>query len=322
MIIRKSEATCIEARQNDYKKKEGVTMEKIKIRKIYGLMALGAFLWLLPSVGLGQCNASIVGGRSSYASIIAAVSAAVPNDTINVSGTCNELVFIFPHKNSITLNGGGTATITCQNPIPAAVCTAQNNVMILGKLITITGFNITGGQAGIAVAANGAATIAGNTIYNTKRNGIGLILNGIATIVNNTIHDTGLDPDLTQRAGIYAGDNASAFIGYSNPNETAPSPNIIQNNANGILLVGSASARIVGNTISDNTENGVMVIQGSHAQIAGNVIDGNGQDGIFVRQGSGVYLGLTANTILDQPNSGTNHHKGLSCSIGGYVDGL
>ena len=291
-------------------------MKKTKIRKIYGLIAFGALLCLLPSVGLGQCNVSI--GATPYASIMAAVSAAVPNDTINVSGTCTELVFILPHKNSITLDGGGTATITC----PPAACATQNNIMILGKLITITGFNITGGQAGIAVAANGAAQIVNNTIYNTKKNGIALILNGIATIVNNTIYDTGLDPSLTQRAGIYAGDNASAFIGYSNPNETAPSPNIIQNNTNGILLVGSASARIVGNTISDNTENGVMVIQGSHAQIAGNVIDGNGQDGIFVSQGSGVYLGLTANTILDQPNSGTNHHKGLSCSIGGYVDGV
>lgn len=300
-------------------------MEKIKIRKIYGLIALGAFLWLLPSIGLSQdCNATIVGGStdgSSYSSINAAVNAADPNATINVSGTCNGPVFILAHKNVITLNGGGTATITCQSPIPPQVCAANRNVMILGKQITITGFNVTGAIAGIVVAANGAATIAGNTIHNTKRAGIVVTLGGYATILNNTIYDTGEDPNLTERAGILVSDNSSATIGFNGPTDTVPSPNIIQNNPTGILLTNTANARIVGNTISDNTDNGIMVIQGSQAEIADNDIDGNGQNGIFVCQGSGVYLGTMNNPILDLPNSGTNHYKGLSCSIGGYVDG-
>jgi parallel beta-helix repeat protein len=288
------------------------------IRKIYCLIAMGAFLWLLPSIGLSQpCNATIVGG-SSFPSIMAAVTAANPGATINVEGTCTEIVFILAHKNFITLNGGGTATITC----PTAACAMQRNVMILGKQITITGFNITGAIAGIVVAANGAATIDGNTIHNTKRSGIVVLMGGYATILNNTIHDTGEDPNFTERAGILVCDNASALIGFNGPTDTAPSPNIIQNNPTGILLTGTANARIVGNTVSNNTNNGIMVIQGSQAEIAGNDIDDNGQNGIFVSQGSGVYLGTTNNPILDLPNSGTNGDKGLSCSIGGYVDGL
>ena len=88
-------------------------MEKVKIRRICGLIALGAFLMLLPSGGLSQpCNATIVGG-SSYPSISAAVSAAVFGDIINVSGTCTEIVFVLANKDNITLDGGGTATITC-----------------------------------------------------------------------------------------------------------------------------------------------------------------------------------------------------------------
>ena len=91
----------------------------------------------------------------------------------------------------------------------------------------------------------------------------------------------------------------------------------------GIILRGSACARIVGNTISNNTDDGIKVVEASVADIAGNLIDGNGQNGIFVSQGSGVNLGNdTGDTIFDLPNSGTNGDKGLSCSIGGYVDGL
>ena len=296
-------------------------MKKIKIRKIYGLMALGAFLCLLPSVGLGQCNVSITTGQppiqTSYPTITAAVNAAAPGNTINVSGTCTEIVFIFANKNFITLDGGGTATITC----PPGACATQRNVTILGKQITITGFNITGGIAGITVAANGAATINRNTIHNTKRTGIGVVLNSHATILNNTIYDTGENPNFTERAGIAVSDNSSAMIGFNGPTDTVPSPNIIQNNPTGILLTNTANARIVGNTISNNTDNGIMVIQGSQAEIADNEIDGNGQNGIFVSQGSGVYLGTTNNPIFDLPNSGTNGDKGLRCSIGGYIDG-
>ena len=298
-------------------------MEKTKIRKIYGLMVLGAFLCFLPSIGLSQpCTATVVGG-SSYPSINAALNAAGPFATINVSGTCNEIVQILANKNHITLNGGGTATITCQSPaIPPNVCATQGNVAILGKSITITAFNITGGIAGIQVVQGASATINSNTIYDTARNGIVVVQNSFASIINNTIHDIGLDPNFPFRGGIQVADSSSAYIGYSRPTDTVASPNIIRNNPTGILLRSSASARIVGNEIINNAGDGIMVIRGSQADISDNIIDGNGQNGIFVSQGSGVNLGNdTGDTILDLPNSGTNGDKGLSCSIGGYVDG-
>ncbi len=86
----------------------------------------------------------------------------------------------------------------------------------------------------------------------------------------------------------------------------------------------SACATIVGNEISNNTDDGIQVVEGSVAYIADNLIDGNGKDGIFVTQGSGVNLANddTLATIFILPNSGTNGDKGLSCSIGGYVDGV
>jgi parallel beta-helix repeat protein len=301
-------------------------MKKIEIKKIYGLIALGAFLWFLPSVGLGQCNVSI--GTTSYTSINAAVNAAGPFTTINVSGTCNEIVQIPANKNSVTLNGGGTATISCQSPpFPQGFCATQINVLILGKAISITGFNITGGVTGIQLIGGSNATINGNTIYGTDRSGISVAQDSFAHILNNTIHDAGINPSLPgrfpQRGGIIVNDNSSAYIGVRSPSDTVASPNIIRNNFNGIILGRSSSARIVGNTISNNTEDGIVVSQVSQADIADNLIDGNGENGIFVTQSSGVNLGNDkGTTIFDLPNSGTNGNKGLSCSIGGYVDGV
>ena len=296
-------------------------MKKIKVKKICGLMVLVAFLWLLPSVGLGQCNVSI--GATSYPSINAAVSAAVFGDTINVSGTCTEIVYILANKSNITLNGGGTATIICQSPISPSVCSTTGNVLILGKMITIRGFNITGGLAAIQIVQGASATINGNNIYGTQKNGM-LVHGSSATILNNTIHDTGLNPDYHNNTGIEVTDNASAWIGVSNALNTVAIPNVIQNNQNGIRVRRGANAVIVGNTISNNTDNGIEVVEGSVANIADNLIDGNGQNGILVSQGSGVNLGNddTATTIFNLPNSGTNGDKGLSCSIGGYVDGV
>jgi hypothetical protein len=73
----------------------------------------------------------------------------------------------------------------------------------------------------------------------------------------------------------------------------------------------------------DNTENGINVNKVSVAEISDNTIDGNGQNGIFVIEGSGVSLGNDiGNPIFDLPNSGANGNRGLSCSIGGYVDGV
>ncbi len=285
-------------------------------------MVLAAFLWLLPSVGLGQCNVSIA--ATSYPSINAAVSAAVFGDTINVSGTCTENVLISANKANITLNGGGAATIICQSPIPPSVCSTTGNVMILGKTITIRGFNITGGLAAIQIIQGASATITGNNIYGTHKNGMLVGHGSYATILNNTIHDTGLDPNYHNNTGIEVSDNAIAWIGVPNAISTVAIPNVIQNNQNGIRVRRGADAVIVGNTISNNTDNGIEVVEGSVANIADNLIDGNGQNGILVSQGSGVNLGNddTATTLFNLPNSGTNGYKGLSCSIGGYVDGV
>lgn len=296
-------------------------MEKRMIRKMYCLVFAGALFWFLPSAGLGQCNVFI--GQAQYPSINAAINTALPFTVINVSGTCNEIVTILANKNNLTLSGNGTARIICQSPIPANVCASQGNVLILGKGIVITGFEIAGGLDGIDVVQGGSARIIANDIHDTKRFGIVVAQNSFGSVINNTIYGNGAGLNFPARGGIAVSDSSSAYVGILSPADTVAQGNTIQNNPNGVVVSRSSAARIIGNTISSNSDNGIMVTQASQADISDNIIDDNGQNGVFVTQGSGANLGNeTGTTIFDLPNSGMNGDKGLSCSIGGYVRGV
>ncbi len=275
-------------------------MEKTKLQ--WGFIVFGAFVLLLPSVGLGQVNCP---GNN----LQAAINAASPGATITVTGTCNENITIPWDKTSLTLNGGGTATINASVPTNATVTVLSRNASVIG-------FNITGGLYGIQVVRGAVGIIDGNVIQSASY-GIVVAQTSFAAIINNTIEEN-------PTAGIVVADSAAAYIGVSSNANTVAQSNTIQNNAIGIIVAGSSSAKIVGNNISSNTGDGVQVVKASQADIASNTINGNGGNGILVVQNSGVNLGRdTGTTIFDLPNSTTinNGDKGLRCSIQGYADG-
>jgi parallel beta-helix repeat protein len=277
-------------------------MKRIKTKLLRGFIVLGAFLLLLPSIGLGQVDCP-------GSSLQTAINASSPGATISITGTCNENITIPWDKTSLTLNGGGTATINALNSTLATVT-------VLARNASVRGLNIQGGLDGVRVVRGAVATIDGNTIQSGMY-GIVVAQASFAAIINNTIENN-------PSGGIVVSDNASAYVGINSPSDTVAQPNDIQSNAIGIIVSGSSSARIVGNNISNNTGNGVQVVKASQADIASNTIDGNGQNGILVTQNSGVNLGRdTGTTIFDLPNSTTinNGDKGLRCNIQGYADG-
>ena len=75
-------------------------MKKLKTKSQWGFIVFGAFLLLLPSIGLGQVNCP---GDS----LQAAITAASPGATISVTGTCNQNITIGFDKTGLTLNGEG-----------------------------------------------------------------------------------------------------------------------------------------------------------------------------------------------------------------------
>jgi parallel beta-helix repeat protein len=288
-----------------------------KKTRIVGLAIFGAFLCLSSSLALGECNVSINGTPYSGTIQGAINSVTLPYTRIDVSGICNENLFISELKDYLSIYGpatinGVTPPYNPINPNPPVIQTIGKGTRIQDLTI-----NSREDQDGIQVIRGGSAFIENNTVQGIGRSGIVVAMSSFAHITGNTIQGNFAD-------GIMVVDNSTARIGVRNHDETTATANTIQGNEYGVTVVRSSSATIVGNTISGNTYDGVRVAMVSQAEISDNTIDANGRFGILVTQNSGVNLGRdTENTIFDRPNSSTvgNGAYGLSCSIGGYADG-
>jgi parallel beta-helix repeat protein len=286
---------------------------------VFGLLLLTAIGIVVPIVAAqsqaseqSQGWAHVDCDKRRAGALQRAIDRATPGQTILVSGTCYENVSIPPGKDLITLDGGGSGTVSGPD-------VTVNTIQIRGpRGITITRLTITGGRAGIDVSRGATALIDGNTIEGTGRNGITLGAFASANIVNNTIQNNA-------SAGILVTGNAFGFIGFATADDPVASPNIIRNNGtHGISLTLSSSARIAGNTISDNVRHGINVERASQATVSDNTIDANGQHGIFVTENSHVNLGSDTGTgIFDAPNRTTvnNVLTGISCRVGGSANG-
>jgi len=245
-------------------------------------------------------------------------------DVLKVIGACNENVAITePRPNNITLDGGGTATISGPDATSAVI-------QIAGRRANIQNFaSITGGRAGIQLLRGASATISGNIIQGVGAQGIIVLQTSFATIVNNTIQNN------LNSGGISVSESSSARIGFNTAQDTVASPNTITGNgttsgSSGISVDGNSFAQIVGNTINGNglgggapSGNGISVGQASSAEISSNSIDNNAQDGIAVGRNSFVQLGSdTGSGIFDAPNSGSgNGRNGVRCFINSSGDG-
>jgi parallel beta-helix repeat protein len=231
-------------------------------------------------------------------------------DVVLVQGTCQENLLLPPALQSVTFDGQRKATIK-------AVDAGQPAIQILGREITIRGFTVIGGSFGIGINRGATAVIDTNTIQDAVITGLEVSQNSFGRIVNNVIHHSG-------RHGIYVLGSSSAHIGVLSTGDMSAQPNIIRDNGvDGIQVLRSSTARIIGNTLSDNRSNGLSVQQASHADVAGNVFNRNGQNGIRVVGNSGVNLADSAMRLFEQPNTTTapNGNHGIRCELGAYVEG-
>jgi parallel beta-helix repeat protein len=249
-----------------------------------------------------DCNRGGVVGRI--------LSRLKPGDVVVVHGTCQENILIHAELQRITLDGQRKATIK-------AADIRQPAIQVLGREVTIKGFTVTGGSFGIAINRGATAVIDTNTIQYAANSGVEVSHNSFARILNNTIQHSG-------QHGILVLGSSSVHIGVWYTDDKVPQPNVVQNNGgDGIQVLRSSTARIIGNTLSGNRNNGLTVQQASHADVAGNVFNGNGQHGIRVVGNSGVNLADSAMHLFEQPNTTTapNRVFGIRCEVGAYVEG-
>jgi len=243
-------------------------------------------------------------------SLQAAIDNAIAGDIIAVSGTCNQNILIANEKQRITIDGGGTATISA----PSSVSPALN---VRGKGVLIQGLTIAGGSHGVHVNRGSNAVINNNVIQNSNGNGVLVDELAVAVLTNNTIQNH-------PGTGVFVSEASTARIGFNADGDTVASPNMIQNNAVGVVISNGSSARIVGNTIQNSSGDGVQVLRDAHADIAGNAINGNGGDGVQVAENSVVQLGEDGGAgIFASANmtASTNEGFGIRCTVGSTADG-
>ena len=241
----------------------------------------------------------------------AALDAAGVDDTINVTGTCNENVVVDNNKMKVYLEGGGTAIIHGDPSLAV--------IDVRGKAILVQGFTITGGRVGIEVHRGSNAVLNDNIIQNMSA---GIVVDEVAfaVITNNVITTNPL-------AGILIQGNAAANIGVNSASDPIALPNFIQANGEGVLLSGAVQANIIGNTISNNSNTGITLNRGAQANIAKNTINGNNSFGILAFQGAGANLGGATFggifPLLGVTNSTTvnNGGAGIGCGVGAYIAG-
>ena len=230
--------------------------------------------------------------------------------TLSVAGTCNENVLIRNEKQRITIDGGGTASIS-------APSTSSPAVNIRGKGILLQGFTIAGGSNGVWINRGSNAVLNSNVIQNSNGNGVLIDELAFAVLTNNTVQSN-------PAAGVFVSEHSTARIGFNADSDSTASANTITSNAVGVLVSNGSSARIIGNSIVNNTGDGVRVVRDSQADIASNSISGNGGDGIAVGENSLIQLGEDSGlSIYESANTttSTNTGVGVRCAAGSVVDG-
>lgn len=245
--------------------------------------------------------------------IAGALGSVKPGDTVLVSGTCKEQVYVNSEIVRITLDGQKKTTIQH----PGGRTASPHAVYIRGTEITIKGFTVTGGLDGIHLSGPASTVIDGNVVVRNSGRGIHIDKGSIARILNTTVQESG-------GIGIDITGASYAYIGVFIPRVPALSPNTIRNNGGpGINIERSSGAWIVGNTISNNKESGIAVHRSSQADVIGNVINGNGGDAIAASYNGGV--NLHSEPRRDGPNrtdaTQSNGGAAIRCTVGGYVDG-
>ena len=265
------------------------------------------FLWLAPPKIVAT---TVTVDCEKGAAVGPILSRLKSGDVVLVHGNCQENILIQPELQRITLDGQGKAVIKAADARRPAI-------QVLAREVTIKGFTVTGGSFGIAINRGGTAVVDANTIQHAAIAGLEVSHNSFARIVNNTIADN-------IQQGILVLGSSSVHIGVWYTDDKVPRPNVIKNNGgDGIQVLRSSTARIIGNTLSGNRHNGLTVQQASHADVAANIFNDNGKHGILVVGNSGVNLADSAMRLFERPNTTTSPNGlfGIRCEVGAYVEG-
>jgi hypothetical protein len=226
--------------------------------------------------------------------------------TILVSGTCKENISI-SRFDRLLLQGSPTATLQDASNGTAAVVN-----IVSSYDVTLQGFEINGGGAGVVCWYFSFCTLNHNTVQHSGGQGVffgrseGLLQGN--NIANNASFGVEGNASKLQTYTNTISNNGASGVIVDGGNLTATSDTITSNGVFGIRLLNSSVARVFDLTIDDNSAAGVHLESGSTASFeqinTGNVITGNGRFGVSVNDLSfaGFVGSNTVNGNLAQPD--------------------
>jgi hypothetical protein len=274
-----------------------MTLSVRRSRVVFGVLVATLLLFVLQSIGWAASVQVVCpgGGPGAYSSITAALSTLDPHgpNTITVSGTCVENIFINNHERLFIQSAPGqTATITAADASGIVLQTFQSTGILISGLV------FQGGSIGVLLNQGSNVTIVNCTMQQNSRDGLGMQMASTLVMENSTLQDN-------------QGNGMSVAVGSNATMATDPNERIrvLRNGGDGIDVDGSFFQVNFGTLDVENNAGaaifqtgGRLLIFGGQGVGGGNLFQGNGEGIDIFQAGSAQFFGK--NTIRNNGDVG------------------
>ena len=283
-------------------------------------VAAVAILLVLLAVALlpSAASAATINVPGQQATINAAIAAALPGDTILVApGIYTENVLV---NKSVTLAGGGGATIEAVNWMDPALEVTANNALVSGFTVTgswvneiavtaangvtIDAVNVVDGASfymayGIWVDRSASTIVSGSTVNISGGPGIVMTSTRLGTVINNTVSGAGG----ADAAGIWIWESANTAVSGN----TVSGPGVAS--IIGLLVQESGGTTVTGNTLS-GCATGLDLRNVTNTGVHHNTISLNSNTGVWAVGAAGEAI-INDNTIAGNQYGVFNEDEAL-----------
>ena len=244
-------------------------------------------------------NCNLRGPLGRISTVLKMLNPTGPN-TITVSGTCHENLFIQGFDRLTLIAKPGAVLTDASGGQEWAVVSINDS-----RRISIQGFVITGGNAGISCSDYSLCRFSGNTFQGAAQRGVDINDSDVTfsgdIIQNNANIGLFINASHVQASNLtIQGNSTGVSAGVSTLDGAAWS--VHNNTSDGIFINSSSHFQLIDSTVSSNGGNGVGVADLTDISMVNDTVTGNGFFGVwFGDESLGYFVGgnYSGNTYKD-----------------------